>query len=49
MSAAAIILYVWSMAQDFAVVIISTIALMTIGIVLWYIDVLRKRKNENNL
>ena len=46
MSAAATVLYVWATLQDFAVVIISAIVIMAIGIGLWRIDVLRKRRNE---
>ena len=45
MSAAATVLYVWATLQDFAVVIISAIGIMAIGIGLWRIDVLRQRKN----
>ena len=49
MSAAATVLYVWATLQDFAVAIISAIVIIAMGIGLWRIDVLRKRKNENNL
>ena len=49
MSAAATVLYLWATLQDFAVAIISAIVIIAAGIGLWRIDVLRKRKNENNL
>ena len=48
MSAAATILYVWSTVQDLAVTIISAIVIIAAGIGLWYIDVLRKRRNEKS-
>ena len=46
MSAAATILYVWSTVQDLAVTIISAIVIIAAGLGLWYIDVLRKRREK---
>ena len=46
MSAAATVLYVWSTVQDLAVTIISAIVIIAMGMGLWYIDVLRKRKKK---
>lgn len=45
MSAAETVLYVWATVQDLAVTIISAIVIIAAGIGLWYIDVLRQRKN----
>ena len=42
MSAAATVLYVWATLQDYAVVIISAIVIIAIGIGLFCIDSLRK-------
>ena len=48
MSASASVIYVWSTLQDIAVVIITAIVIIAAGISLWYIDVLRQRKNSKN-
>ena len=48
MSAAATILYVWSTVQEYATAGFSAIVIIAAGIGLWYIDVLRQRKNAKN-
>ena len=45
MSAAATILYVWSTVQEYAAAGFSAIVIIAAGLVLWRIDVLRKRAN----
>ena len=47
MSAAATVLYVWSTLQDLALTIISVIVIIVLGLGLWRIDVMRKRKLRN--
>ena len=48
MSTAATVLYVWSTLQDLAVTIISAIFIISIVLGLWYVNVLRKRRNAKN-
>ena len=48
MSAAATILYVWATVQEYAAAGFSAIVIIASGIGLWYIDVLRKRRNEKS-
>ena len=43
MSAAASVIYVWATLQDFAVAMISGIVIIAAAIILWRIDVFRKR------
>ena len=48
MSAAATILYVWSTVLEYAAAGFSAIVIIAAGLGLWYIDVLRKRRNEKS-
>ena len=48
MTAAATILYVWSTVQEYAAAGFSAIVIIAAGIGLWYIDVLRKRRDAKN-
>ena len=48
MSAAATILYVWATVQEYAAAGFSAIVIIAAGLGLWYIDVLRKRRNEKS-
>ena len=49
MSAVATVLYLWATLQEYAAAGFSAIVIIVAGVALWRIDVLRKRKNENNL
>ena len=48
MSAAATILYVWATVQEYAAAGFSAIVIIAAALGLWYIDVLRKRRNEKS-
>ena len=48
MSAAATVIYVWATVQEYAAAGFSAIVIIAAGLGLWYIDVLRKRRDAKN-